>query len=444
MEGKCGKEWPRKFLVQNFPKTFINGPLKKVREKYLLDRELALLPATQSVVEAIIEKEEKQKELQELDKLIRSLERQRGTLVWGMNNVVAKKGQNFTRCCPAPECRGFLSTQWKCGLCNLWTCPDCHVLKGDEKNDGHVCNADDLATAKLLDNDTKSCPKCHTGIYRIEGCDQMWCTQCHTGFNWRTGNIETRLHNPHYFEYQRLHGGLERAPGDIVCGRNLDYVVYNRFLTVLNFPFKESNGKAMCDSLKKAVGNIIRSITHLREVQLVNYRVNEVENNEALRVKYMRNEIDKETFQSRIQRDNKRWEKKREINEVCQLLVTMTTDIMYRVIDVQSEKEYADLFKIMKTGVSSKTGYSKKLLHEYEEKTMKILMELEPLRAYINECLLEIAHTYGSKPKMIEYLMMDQIYGDVLKSVPSEPKPKKQHAKDVAGEHLLPSVIILA
>ena len=120
MEGKCGKEWPRKFLVQNFPKTFINGPLKKVREKYLLDRELALLPATQSVVEAIIEKEEKQKEVQELDKLIRSLERQRGTLVWGMNNVVAKKSQKFTRCCPAPECRGFLSTQWKCGLCNLW------------------------------------------------------------------------------------------------------------------------------------------------------------------------------------------------------------------------------------------------------------------------------------------------------------------------------------
>jgi hypothetical protein len=268
----------------------------------------------------------------------------------------------------------------------------------------------------------------------------MWCTQCHTGFNWKTGNIETRLHNPHYFEYQRLHGGLERAPGDIVCGRNLDWVLYNRFLSALNFPHKQSNGKALCDSLKTAVGNIIRSISHLREVQLVNYRVNDVENNEALRVKYMRNEIDKDTFQSRIQRDNKRWEKKREINEVCQLLITMTTDIMYRVIDVQSEKEYADLFKIMKTGV--KTAATKKILHEYEEKTMKILMEIEPLRAYINDCLLEIANTYGSKPKMIEYLMMDQNYGDVLKSVPVEAKPKKPVAK-VALEQV-PNVIIIA
>ena len=48
---------------------------------------------------------------------------------------------------------------------------------------------------------------------------------------------------------------------------------------------------------------------------------------------------------------------------------------------------------------------------------------------------------------MIEYLMMDQNYGDVLKSVPvvwpSEPKPKKPVEKVVAVEQV-PNVIIVA
>ena len=32
-------------------------------------------------------------------------------------------------------CRGFLSTAWKCGLCENWTCPHCFELKGLQKDD---------------------------------------------------------------------------------------------------------------------------------------------------------------------------------------------------------------------------------------------------------------------------------------------------------------------
>ena len=106
----------------------------------------------------------------------------------------------------------------------MWTCPECHVIKGLSRDAVHTCNENDVATAKLLNSDTKPCPSCRTPIFKIMGCDQMWCTQCHTGFSWRTGMIQnSHIHNPHYFEWQRQQtdGNILRNQGDIECGRDL-------------------------------------------------------------------------------------------------------------------------------------------------------------------------------------------------------------------------------
>ena len=80
------------------------------------------------------------------------------------SNVVKKR--EFIKKCSDPECRGFLSTRWKCGMCHKSTCSDCHELKSDD----HTCNPDTVATAKLLSMDTKACPKCQTNIFKIDGC----------------------------------------------------------------------------------------------------------------------------------------------------------------------------------------------------------------------------------------------------------------------------------
>lgn len=104
----------------------------------------------------------------------------------------------YLRPCPASACNGFLSSAWRCPLCDTHVCHQCHAVR----RENHVCSADDLATADALRLDTKPCPKCAAPVYKSGGCDQMFCTACNTSFSWRTLAIVTRnFHNPHYFEW---------------------------------------------------------------------------------------------------------------------------------------------------------------------------------------------------------------------------------------------------
>ena len=71
MNTSCGKEWTRKFIRESFTLTFINGQLKQHKEQILFDKERALLPATQSIVENRIAAGKITKEIQNIDDQIR-------------------------------------------------------------------------------------------------------------------------------------------------------------------------------------------------------------------------------------------------------------------------------------------------------------------------------------------------------------------------------------
>ena len=145
----------------------------------------------------------------------------RREIVTEMRSPAHTEERKFTQACPSDGCRGFLSQNWKCGVCDSYFCPDCHKKKAGRHDPDHVCNEEDKATVALIKADSRPCPNCGQAISKVDGCDQMWCTSCHTPFSWRTGKkISGRIHNPHYMQYQREggEGRVVRVAGDVQCG----------------------------------------------------------------------------------------------------------------------------------------------------------------------------------------------------------------------------------
>jgi hypothetical protein len=303
----------------------------------------------------------------------------------GGGTAEKKERAKFIRKCGDGDCRGFLSTRWKCGLCEKSTCAECHEFLGTNKVGGtneveeHICNPDNVATAKLLATDTKPCPGCQNGIFKIDGCDQMWCTQCKTGFSWKTGKIEMKLHNPHYYEWQRQNGGLARAPGDVECGRVLDHFLageINQRITKLmndNTFDPQNKTKEEVEEAHETIhqlgrvihttGTIIRNCVHLMA-----YDRDEVDvQNETLqlRVRYLVKNLDDKEFKQKLMMLETKYAKEHEIRTIYQLLTTTITDIMFRFKDTISENI-----------------------------NLGILDEVDAIVEYVNHCLLDTGKVF--------------------------------------------------
>jgi hypothetical protein len=141
-----------------------------------------------------------------------------GSAAAGSQEAEKKK---FIRRCTRDNCQGFLSTAWKCGICEYYSCNKCFKERGKKQDDPHECKKEDLETAELIRKDSKPCPNCGEFITKSEGCDQMFCVSCQTPFSWNTGKIITTgaIHNPHYYEWLKRNGqNLPRNPADVPCG----------------------------------------------------------------------------------------------------------------------------------------------------------------------------------------------------------------------------------
>jgi hypothetical protein len=390
MNKDCQKEWTRKFVVNTFPNSWVSNAWKNMNAKVGVDKETALLPATMGVVAEIKAKDILRARIIENKERQRALVRQQWALQVQLRNggdVIAEKSVSNGRKCPDSDCRGFLSTQWKCGLCEKWACNECHVIKGDTRDADHTCDPDTLATAQLLSKDTKSCPKCSTPIHKIEGCDQMWCTQCHTGFSWRRGTIENSIHNPHYYEWQRQNNG-GRAPrnaGDFECGRDISG------RNVIAFLSRALSKLQNMDFIKKDILQIIRNTVHLQQVDAQRFRTVNEDINQDARVKYITKEYTDKKFASIIHKNNKATAKKLDIFNVIQLQYQGVTDIVFRMIDVLKPTQTIDLTNpLTLEGVPF-------LLESITVEIVSLFEEFQTLTDYSNSLLSEHHKTYQCK-----------------------------------------------
>ncbi len=383
----CKGEWNHVAMIEKFDKSFVNIGYKQHRENVLVDRERSKMVATQPYVEQILLNGVIRKDIEKMEKEKRAIEVKIQELhsnikTYNPRTTVDKK--QFIRKCMGEDCKGFLSSQWKCGMCNHWSCPECHVVIGLERGQEmsgivHECNADILATAKLLDSDTKMCPKCSTGIFKIDGCDMMFCVECHTSFSWKTGKIETgHIHNPHYFEWLRNGGQtIDRNPDEVRCGREMDHYFIERIMRKLRV-FKDNIQSRIRDCLSERARNII----HTRAVNMVQFgRMEGYEDNLDLRIKFMLNELNDEEFKKKLQQREKQNAKKQEYLNIVGMFVNCQTEIFYRIDNMLD------------------TTHNNEMQTQIE----KLMNESDRLMEYTNECLKNISNTYSSAKYHFEY-----------------------------------------
>lgn len=606
MNTECNKEWTRKFIVDNFTNAFITKKYKKHLEDVLFERERSLMPETQVVIERQkAEEKRKDAEIEAKAELLRyqcemeilklkkqlngevketmykkehELSKKYYDLLYARNTNTndrelnaaiqaslqdidtVKEKKRFIRSCSDPECKGFLSSQWKCGLCDKWTCPDCHENKGLDRNGPHTCDPNNVASAKLISHDSKPCPNCHTGIFKIDGCfakdtpiltwdgevlpvqnieigmeligeeaqirtvistfseeddlylieqqaginytvsgkhllvlqrevfskdgksigfyiteisveeflntvpeherndyygykiqrddiihlssfkikhvgkgeyygfmlnngnkflladltvvsncDQMWCTQCHTAFSWRTGKIQTTVHNPHYFEYMRKKGG-NNANGPTFDCNNFEINhntlnTINRYAknhTYLTHSSKHNDYKKL-DKLTNCLQPYLDATLHRKQQFDLGTGNNIYNLNQSHRINYMKNNIDLGKFKTLIQRNEKREQKSSEILQVFELVQTAFKSICERVI------------------ISLKD--SKK--NEYD---LSPIDELDGLITYANELLADISRCY----KCVLYYFDENFNFKTAEKVTSKSETSSQISNDFA------------
>lgn len=408
---QCNKAWSDKFLVKHLNASFMRNDYQAHRTELLVQQQLSRLPETMAAAERMKrfralhtimrgfrdEKIQAERHLRDLrysclhsskedrPKYLKNIETAKETValldthiiecrnnmaiidIWGMVVEEKKEVSKFIMPCGNTDCRGYLSTQYKCDLCEHHTCAKCFEHIGPVKEEGaHTCKPENIESAEFIKKQSKPCPCCGARISKIDGCDQMWCTQCKTGFSWNTGKIEMKLHNPHYYEWRRQNGGLDREPGDMQCGDVLGADMATQIISEFRrHPLADQN----------PVENIVETIRRCVHISAYNH-IPTIPNYEDQRIYYLNKVIDIEELKTHLVRSDKAYAKKQELYTVYSLLVVTFTDIIRR------------FRSHLATSDPNAVDYT-------------ILNEVKTIIDYVNGCFADIGYTYGCISKHV-------------------------------------------
>lgn len=359
----CDCIWDRAFLAESLTQVFMRSVYPKRRGVLLFQHMLSRLPETMPYVERrqqcdILKRERKklQATLDEFKEEARKMQNtiyRFGTKIYNLTHDTKKPeiaDHNVFICpCPSAKCRGFLSSAWKCKVCQINVCSKCHAIKGHlltlcPNNDenavaiaDHICSQQDLASVALIKKDTKRCPSCGVPIHKVAGCDQMWCTQCQVAFSWRTGRkINGVVHNPHFYQWQRenTNGNAPRVVGDVRCGGFPTYHQLRRRIW-------DRNNNVICDnkltricphdpqghSWTRYIMTLHRTFQHFEHVDMEKFAPRQIDDaNRELRIDYVLGERDDQGMKQRLASLDKQKTRENDIYHVLQLMQTVAME----------------------------------------------------------------------------------------------------------------------
>ena len=341
MNTTCKKIWTGDFLADNFDNTFHNKTYRTRRAQIQFEREKSLLPETQLLLEQnkklkaqIVELNDEEETIRARLRIIVAQKEEIRSIINSDRKVATKK--QFIKACPIDACRGFLSDEFKCGMCDTAVCKKCHIPLDNNDEKKHECDSNTLETIKLLAKDTKPCPNqsCNTPIFKISGCDQMYCTKCHTAFSWKNGVIEKGVvHNPHFYAWQRENGGgvAPRVEGDNACGGRVTFT--NLRNTLDKYKIKNDN-----------INDAHRLLGHIEGVTMRQYDTT-INKHQYLRMMYLEKEIDEVKWLSELKRSYKSIEKKIATREILTMFCTTLSDLFN---NIYASKNHAEALTYIK------------------------------------------------------------------------------------------------
>ena len=325
--------------------------------------------------------------------------------------------KRFIRRCTHDDCKGFLSSAWKCGMCEWFSCSKCFMVKGDKHDSPHECLKEDIETADLIRKNCKPCPKCGEQIEHGGGCSQMWCITCQTPWDWVTGKIVTSgpLHNPLYYEWMRRTGGnVQRNPADVPCGgfpRAWELVRMPRgILSKIANEFQEFH--RICQELQDIS-------QHQYQTHIDNTTIN------AIHIRFLLQEIDEKQWGRLLAINEKKRKRDTEVQEVFGAFRMVAVELINRV------HRYSDGKYHVFTNVPVLIA---------EQFLKDLFVEIKELIRMINDAFrtISIAHSY-TVPSIGTRIIDEQINYYVITTKFVEETKKKRSSKKESDAASVPS-----
>ena len=388
----CDGEISQSFVRSHCSLHFCNKDLLEKRTGMEYNRQMTLLPNSQPLAQLKLERKKYYQELMiydnriaELRREISDIEHQRRSVPWPvLDDIVDEQKEEgkrgFVQKCLSDDCNGFLSTKWKCGICEKSFCNRCHLEK--IHNEEHVCDEELVANISAIRRDSKPCPKCGNYIYKIDGCDQMFDPACGTAFSWRTGKIETgTIHNPHYYEWLReTQGSVPRNPGDLPpCEQIPHWWRLTRMITTWK---DRTSGtvKMRRQILQTKISNLHRYIEHVRRVVIPRVNIDYHGMCEDMRVKFLLKEIDEPQMKLQLKKLIKKEEKNGEARQIYNLYLTVCEEILKNIIHTIDEDGDTEIIVTQLGRVDEIKTYCNEKLSDVEYKFKNRTYKLETLK----------------------------------------------------------------
>lgn len=371
----CKRRFDREMMLSLTSAKFVNVQYKAHRERLLLEREVSMIPATMPYVELERNTRVARDKMATLMEERRVIERRLVAIsheITTQQNIARQTEPNmevdsaerrvFTQRCTHENCRGWLNTAYRCGVCSVYSCSKCLVPCGDTRvdMDAHVCNPEDIDTVKAIRLDSTPCPSCGIRISKVSGCSQMWCVQCHCSFDYNNGKrINGIVHNPHWFLYQQQNTQTtSRDLADIPCGAMPSIRELHRVGAATH---------TLCQAM--------RIVAHIQAVELRHYNARPDIVNRKLRVRYIMGDLEEDAFKCHLQRHDKVDAKNNEVTQVLEMFCHTVTDELRQV--ALRAKPLVDGEDTVRTLVIYTNTAMDAIASRYNQKTPKIYYTFE-------------------------------------------------------------------